>query len=216
VGHRVQLTVGADAVDVSYVAELPERRVLEEARGATGAGYATRLLEGLRGEVKITWDGAPLPATPVAIAEPVKPGDGGFLEFTVGWRATLPGDHGRLGVRNGNYPEDPGFYATSITLDGRWVADATSLLSVKNGRVRDNWHGAWVKDERGREPWVDLRPAGFLERAAGPAPLPERMAGVTDDGPPPWLLAILALALVPIALLGRWLGRRAHRARRAE
>ncbi len=216
IGHRVALVVTADAVDLRYVAEVPERRVLEEARSATDPGYGKRLLESLAGEVKLTWDGALLPATRVPIEDAVTAGDGGFLDFAVAWHAALPGPRGRLGVRNGNYPGDPGFFATEVTLDGRWMADATSLLRVKDGRLRDNWHGAWVKNEEAREPWIELREAGFFERASAPEPLPRRMTGVDRGGPPPWALVLLTLTFLPIAWLGRWLGKRANRIRRGE
>lgn len=213
-GHRIELVVEATAATVTYVCELPERRVLEEARETVGGGYATRLLETLAGEVKLTWNGDPLPAERVTLAEPVKPGDGGFLDFAVAWRAELPGGRGRLGVRNGNYPGDPGFFATDVTLAGTWMADAASLLEVKKGRIRNNWHGAWVKDETAREPWVDLRPAGLFERASAPEPLPRRMSGVEGEGPPWWAHVLAVVGLVALAALGRFLGRRANRIRR--
>ena len=210
-GHRVALVVGADSVELRYVAELPERRILAEARASDAPGYGERVLDSLAGELKLTWDGAPLPATRVAVAEPVKAGDGGFLDFAVAWRAPLPGTAGKLGVRNGNYPDDPGFFATEVTLDGRWMVDTTSLLRVKDGRLRDNWHGAWVKDENAREPWITLRPASTWERVDTPEPLPRRMTGIVQDQPPFWVPALLALSLIPIAWLGRALGRRANR-----
>lgn len=210
-GHRVELVVGAADATVTYVCELPERRVLEEARDTKGGGYATKLLDALAGEVKLTWNGEALPAARIDVAEPVKPGDGGFLDFAVALRAALPDGAGRIGVRNGNYPGDQGFFATAVTLDGRWMADASSLLKVKKGRLRDNWHGAWVKDETAREPWVDLRPAGLFERASAPAPLPRRMSGVEGDGLPWWAHLAGVLSLLALAWLGRLLGRRANR-----
>lgn len=213
IGHRVEIVVDGETVVLAYVAEIPERRVLAEAREATAPGYGERLLDTLAGEVKLTWDGAPLPATRVPIADAVKAGDGGFLDFAVSWKADLPGTTGTLGVRNGNYPEDPGFFATSVTLGGGWMADETSLLKVRNGRLRDNWHGAWVKDESAREPWVKIRPALFFERASEPQPLPKRMTGLDGGGPPKWFFGVLALSLIPIAWLGRKLGERARRLR---
>ncbi len=213
IGHRVELIVGADAVDLRYVAEVPERRVLEEARASGGPGYGERLLATLSDGVRLTWDGAELPATPVPVPDGVKAGEPGFLDFVVAWHAALPGQTGTLGVRNGNFPDVDGFFATSVTLDGGLLAEGTSLLKVKQGRIRDNWHGAWVKDESSREPWVTIRPASWSERAEAPAPLPQRMIGLAADHPPPWVYVVLAISLIPIAWLGRKLGERARRLR---
>lgn len=213
IGHRVALTVGAEEVELRYVAEVPERRVLEEARASAAPGYGEQLLASLADGVRLTWDGEPLSATRIAVADGVKGGEKGFLDFTVSWRATLPDDSGTLGVRNGNFPDVEGFFATSVTLDGTLLAEETSLLKVKDGRIRDNWHGAWVKDESAREPWVRIRPAGLFERADEPSPLPQRMSGIGAQEPPAWVFGLLALALVPIAWLGRKLGQRARRLR---
>lgn len=208
IGHRLELTVGVDAVDLRYVAEVPEKRVLEEARAAGRPGYGTELLETLAAGVDLTWNGAELPATRVVLDEPVAAGENRYLDFAVALHATLPEGAGTLGVRNGNYPEEPSFFATSVRLGAGVVAEESSLLRVRDGRIRDNWHGAWVKDEKAREPWVRIRPAGLFEAAGETRPLPEAMAGV-QGGLPVWLAVVLAVALVPLALLGRWLGRRA-------
>jgi hypothetical protein len=215
VGQRVEIVVtdaaGKPGVDVRYVAEVPEQRVLEEARNSPAPGYGERLLESLADGVHLTWDGALLSATRVAIPDAAKAGETGFLDFAVAWHAELPGPTGTLGLRNGNFPDEPAFFATAVTLPGDYVAEETSLLKVKGGRVRDNWHGAWVRDEVAREPWVRIRPARWSERADGPEPLPLRMAGLDRGGVPLWLAMLALLSLVPIALLGRWLGRRVHR-----
>lgn len=211
VGHRLELTLGVDQVELRYVAEVPERRVLDQARAAGTPGYGTELLASLADGVRLTWNGEPLPADTIVVPDGVRGGEPGFLDFTVAWRATLPSHSGTIGVRNGNFPDVEGFFATSVTLDGSLIAEETSLLKVKQGRVRDNWHGAWVQFESAREPWVRVRPAGFLEHASQPLPLPQRMAGVVGTEPPPWVFALLALALIPIAWLGRKLGQRIRR-----
>ena len=209
IGHRAEITIAADHVELHYVAEIPEKRVLEEARAKSG--YGSALLESLAGGVHLTWDGKDLPTTRLEVTDPVKPGENRYLDFQVGLRAELPGGGGTLGLRNGNYPEEPSFFATSVQVDGAWVAEETSLLKVRDDRIRDNWHGAWTKDEAGREPWVRIRPATLFDGAAGTRPLPEAMAGM--GGPSPLLLGVLAASLVPLAWLGRWLGRRARAAR---
>lgn len=211
IGHRAELRVEADAVELRYVAEVPEKRVLEEARAAGEPGYGTRLLETLAAGVHLSWNGADLATTRVEVPDAVKAGENRYLDFQVALRAALPAEGGRLALRNGNYPDEPSFFATSVTLDPAWVAESTSLLKVRDGRIRDNWHGAWVRDETGREPWVELRRAGPFVAKGAARPLPEAMAEL--QGASPLFLAVLALGLIPIAMLGRMLGRRARRLR---
>jgi hypothetical protein len=210
VGQRMELAVGDTAVDLRYIAEVPERRVLEEARSSGEAGYGTKLLDTLAGNVHLVWDGKDLLTTRTPLESPVAAGESGFLDFTVALHADLPGHTGTLGIRNGNFPDELAFFATSMTLAGDLIAEETSLLRVKDGQLRDNWHGAWLRDETAREPWVKIRPAQFWETATGPEALPKRMAGVDHGGPPWWGVVLMALGLVPIALAGRWLGRKAR------
>ncbi len=209
IGHRLAIAVGANEVRVDYVAEVPERRVLADAREEPE--YGKKLLAQLGDNVKITWNGEILPATPVAVTDAVKAGEGGFLDFANAWTVTLPSHTGKLGIRNGNFPGEPGFFATSVTLDGSVLGTATSLLKVRDGRIRDNWHGAWVRDEAAREPWVELRPAGWFERVDAPEPLPRRMVGLASEGAPWWWNVLGGIGLVGIAALGRWMGQRARR-----
>lgn len=209
IGHRLSIAVGAHEVRVESVTEVPERRVLADAREEPE--YGKKLLAQLGDNVKITWNGEILPAIPAAVDDPVKAGEGGFLDFANAWTVALPATTGKLGIRNGNYPGEPGFFATSVTLDGSLLGTATSLLKVKNGRIRDNWHGAWVRDETAREPWIELRPATFFERGSGAEPLPRRMAGLEAEGVPWWWHVLGAIGLVGIAALGRWMGQRARR-----
>jgi hypothetical protein len=211
IGHRVELSIGAQAVTLHYIAEIPERRVLKEARGS--ADYSKELLAALADGVRITWNGATLPTTPVAVLEPAKAGEAGYLDFTVAKEAALPGSTGKVGVSIGTYPDEEGFFATSVTLDGSLLGEETSLLKVKSGRIRNNWHGAWVKGDDAREPWVKIRPAGWTERVSGAQPLSTRMVGLEPEGPPAWAFGVLGLGLVAIGWLGRTLGRQARRLR---
>jgi hypothetical protein len=214
IGHRVELSIGPRSIELHYIAELPERRVLKDARGTPD--YSKELLASLADGVRITWDGATLPSTPLAVAEPAKAGEPGYLDFTIAKQAALPATTGTVGVSIGTYPDEEGFFATSVLLDGILLGEETSLLKVKGGRIRDNWHGAWVKGDDAREPWVKIRPAGWTERLSGPQPLPKRMVGIEPEAMPTWAYGVLGLGLVAIGWLGRTLGRQARRLRRSE
>ena len=202
IGQRVALRIAGDSVELEYVAEVPEFEVYRDAK-ATGSqkDYATRWLRDLADGVTLLWEGRPL--TTEAGPTDARAGDRGYVAFTVIERATLPAAAGTLGVRNGNFPDEDCYFAAEATVPGDVVVVATSLVQARDGRLRENRHGAWTKEEALREVSITLRPAAFWEEGEAGA-LPTRMVGIVPDHVPYWMLA---LSFVPIALLGRGLGR---------
>lgn len=216
IGQRIAVEIGPDAVLVRYLAEVPAKRVYAEARAeGADATWAARRADELGDALAVTWDGQPLALQEVPVAEPARAGEAGFVDFRAERRATLPSPAGTLGVRNPNFPDDRCYFAVEARISGDLVVEETTLVRVEDGRLRDNRHGAWQQDERARETTIAVRRAGVFERAEGDAPLPERMAGIVPAGPPPWLVAALVVSLLPIAWLGRRLGRRARAIREA-
>jgi hypothetical protein len=213
IGHRSVVVIDGDTATLDYVCEVPAITLYGEARreGAT-SGYVETKLDELASGLHLTWDGAPLALEPVAVAEPAREGEQGFIDLRVTRRATLPGDTGTLALRNGNYPDTDAYFATEVRLSGDVVATKSSLARVQDGRLRDNRHGAWQREESGREPSVAVRPARWYERADGLFPMTERMEGLLQ----PTLPARIALAaagilgLFALAKLGRALGTRAR------
>lgn len=205
-GQRVALVIEGEGVVVDYTAEVPMRRLLQEGPAEVAPGTVAA---GLAAGLHLTWGESPLVV--VWAAPTARPGRGGFYDLGVQGRAALPGRTGRLALRNGNFPDEPGFYATAVTVPGDLVVTASSLARVQDGRVRDNRHGAWVKEESAREPWLELRPARFWEVREAAAPLPERMAGLAVLGPP-WGWIAAAVGALLSAALGAWALRRARRA----
>lgn len=195
VGQRLAVVLTPEGVDVHYVAELPAMRVYQEAK-AMGAGptYAADKIEELRGAVRVTWNGVSVPLTRVDVDNPARRGDGDFLEFHLAGHGTLQGE-GTLRVSNGNFPDEGCYFDTELSLGPGLVVTDTSLAKVRDGKVRDNKNGAWVRDEAARELTASVRAARPWEDAAGTAPLPQRMAGAMA-----WPRTAIAAGLTALAL----------------
>lgn len=205
----MSVRIGPGDVEVHYVAEMPATRALEEAKaGPDEAAWAATRLDELASGLALTWEGEALATTPVETPDPARAGEAGFVELHVVRRAALPSPEGTLAVRNGNFPDERCFYATEVKVSGDLVATASSLVRVEDGRLRDDRHGAWVRDERAREPSVTVRPARLFEEQDGYAALPARMEGIVDARPPWWVHVLGVFGLAGLGAAGRWLGRR--------
>ena len=221
VGQRTDLTIDATTVTLAYVAEVPQTRLYQEAWADMKAGgdeptYLERRLVELPGGLTLAFDGEPLVWSPVSVTDPARVGEPGFVELHIVRTAPLPHTTGTLTFRTLNWPDEEGWFATSVRIDGALVVTSSTLARVDgNGDLADDRHGAWVKDTSLRTVEVGLRPAGLLERAQGLHPLTERMEGSNALRPPLWSLVVGGLGLIPIALAGRALGLRAARKRMA-
>lgn len=199
IGQRLYVTVDGAHLEVAYVAEVPALRIFKEAKAeGAGADYATRKIEELRGAVRATWNGEPVPLAPVTVLDPARKGDGDFLEFHATGEGALPSTTGTLVLRNGNFPDEGGYFSTEVKLGPGIVCDESTLVEVRGGTLRNNRHAAWVRDEGARDLKLRLRPAHVWEDASGTSPLPVRMAGAIPR--PAWLLP--AAIATPVLLLG--------------
>ncbi len=204
-GQRLDVEVAGDTLTLVYLAEVPLRRLLEEGNPQTAP---QAMLPRLAGAVTVRWEDVPLavqwgPGT-------AAPGLSGFYDLQVTGTATLPAAAGTVRLRNGNFPDEPSFFATAVTIPGDRVVTATDLARVKDGRVRYNRHGAWLKDESAREPWFTLRPAHGWE-VADAGPLPERLAGRDALAFPAGRVAAIVGAGSGLAGLAWWWRRRRGR-----
>ncbi len=224
VGQRTTLEVGADRVVWDYVLEMPERRLVAEAKedaraGGDPATYMGRTLASLADGLHLVADGAEVRLVREDVANPARAGEPGFVELHLRAAGSLPplGEGERsLALRIANYPLDEGgYFATTVRVDGGLVVTRSSLASVEAGAVSDARHGAWVREETMRTPSLAVRRAGYFERRDGMHPLPARLAGAPGVAPEPWVLAVAGLSLVPVAWFGRWAGTRAREARAA-
>lgn len=191
VGQRLELRLDRNTTSLAYVAELPLRRVSEEARTWSGEGtFAMAKLEELKGGLVVHHDGALVPLEWQSLPDAARTGESGFIELHLLGSVARAIPRGRVTVRNANFPDEPGFHATYVWVAGDRVVTATSLFRVKEGRLRGNTHGAWVRDEAAREPWVEVREAWFWEKGDDGS-APERAAGL---GPSPAGVATLLVA----------------------
>lgn len=193
-GHKLLVRVDAEAVELTYAAEVPPpilARELgtEDITAEPAAARARELFDGL----KVRWDGEVLPLARAGEPTAALNADG-LWELTVRMRAERPGGGGRLEVVNANYPDRFAFYYAEVWLPGALVARSTSLAEVKDGRVWSNVHGSWGPSPTARELWVELSRAWPWQRRAEEAPLTDRLAGTNALAMPPGWKAALALA----------------------
>lgn len=201
-GHRLEVRVGADRVELAYSAEVPPPVLSAEFAGREdlaepAAERARELPDGL----KARWNGVTLPLGQVS-APGAHLNPDGLWELETRLAAPRPAGGGRLEVVNTNYPDRFAYYYAEVSVPGDLVVGATSLAEVKDGRVWSNVHGSWGRSPTARELWVDLRRAWPWQRQADAAPLPERLAG-TNALAAPWswkvgggILAALLLVVV--------------------
>jgi hypothetical protein len=220
VGQRTELRVGPDAVRLVYVADVPRLRLYRELQELTGlrasgmtpdADPAARLperLRELRAGLSVAFDGQPLPLREEAVEVPLRPGDAGFVELRLAGSAALPRPEGELVVRLGNWPDEEGWFAHRVEVDGTMVVTGSSLARTRPDGRSESLHDAWIRDGHLRELRVRVRPARWNERAGGAHPLPARLADTA--GTPLWAHALGVGLLVASAVAGRRLGRRAR------
>jgi hypothetical protein len=217
IGHRVDIRVGpADArgqhpVVLDYVAEIPGARLYQEASAANDPRYPEHLAASLAGGVGLAWNGASLPMTDEAVTPVATEGDRGFVDLHLRRLTTLPGDDGEVKLLNRNYPEDASLFATWVQLPGSLVVGESTLVQVRDGILRKNRHGAWLKGADDREPSFRLRPAGVFERREGLFSLPERMAGLETLARPWWVDWGIRGGLVGVLIVGGLLVRSKRR-----
>ena len=183
-GQRVEVSVGPGELRVDYYAEIAAIRLYKEARAEQAAGptWAAGKAEALRTGLRVSQGGVDLPLTPVSVEKPAQIKETAFVELHLAATTPLHAEAGELTVRMENFPEEPCYYAASVNVDGAWVVVDTNLGHVKGGRLRDNQHGAWRRDDAARIATFTLRPTHPWEDHT-PGPLPERLEGLVGvDG----------------------------------
>lgn len=206
IGHRIDLRVAEAAPDGSfplsfeYVAEIPGLRLYQEAAAANDPQYPEHLAASLADTVGLSWNGQSLPLTTDPTGFRAEEGERGFVNLHLRRTGALPGPAGTVQILNRALATDDALYATWVQLPGSLVVVESSLVEVRDGRLRNNHHGAWSRKPTDREPTFTLRAAGLFERREGSFTLAERMAGQEELAAPGWLRP--AAAGVGAALVG--------------
>ncbi len=204
-GQRVEVALAPGTVRVDYFVELAAIRLYKEAKaeGAEGSTWAGRRAESLRSGLRVRLDDIELPLSPIAVEHSAAMKEGNFVEFHIAAAASLGVERGTLEVRMDNFPDEPCYYAASVDVDGALVIQATDLARVKDGRLRDNKHGAWRREDAGRSVRVGFRPTRLWESHA-PGPLPDRLEGLVGVDARVYPLAgVAGILSVGSVLLGR-------------
>lgn len=210
-GQRIEVQVEPGHLRVDYYVEIAAIRLYKEARaeGAAGSEWAPKHAESLRPGVRARWNDAELQLTPLPMEKPAQLKEASYVELHLAGETALPGSAGTLQLRMDNYPDEPCYYAASVWLDGDLVVTETDLGHVTDGRLRDNRHGAWRRDNAGRVAQLTVRPTHAWEGAVA-GPLPERMEGIVKMD---WFAigGVGALGIVTAALGGLAWRRRTRR-----
>ncbi len=210
-GQRLEVQVDPGHLRVDYYVEISAIRLYKQARaeGAAAAEWAPKHVESLRPGVRAMWDDVELQLTPLAVKTPAQLKEASFVELHLAAEAALPAGPGTLKLRMDNYPDEPCYYAVSLSVDGSLVVTETDLGHVTAGRLRDNRHGAWRRGDAARSTRVALREA-YLWEGRADGPLPERLEGLVPGRASLGALAAFGVAL-SVAVGVAW--RRRRRAR---
>lgn len=195
---------------VDYYAEVSAIRVYKEAK-ADGAGkdWAARRAEEFRDGVRVRWNGTDLPLTPLSVEKPGKTTEADYVEFHIAGLAALPSTNGELRLEMGNFPDEPCYGAVSVSVPGTLVVTGSSLAAVRGGRLRDNVHGAWRRDDKARVATLQIRPSKPWE-FGDIGPLPSRLEGLIP-WPRAWKAAAAGSGVLGLVALGALWFRRSAR-----
>ncbi len=212
--HQLELEVQPLGVRAVYSARIPTHEVVQELEALREAGdalaadpqaFSDRKMDELRDNLTLRLDGQP--ASWERREDDAK-GNTKYLYYDqVLWLALPEGAH-LLEIRNGNLPDQVGYFMVTAKLAPSWVIEETSLLYFDEGELKRNRDGRWRMDEEARELSLSLRPATWLE---GLDRDDEVLLTVVEALPPErstGTLAALGLVVLVLAGLGVALRRR--------
>jgi hypothetical protein len=174
-GLKTRMSLHPDHVELLLLVEIPSARLAIEAKEE---GFPEKKLQELRDSLWLRLDGERLSLTAVPVEHPVRESaEPGMAEIEVRVSGPLPKADGDLSLEVGAYPTDNALVATAVDVDGSRVIPQTTLVEQKDGELRNNRNGQWLRDEDARRTILSFRPAGVLERGQGLFPIGERLEG---------------------------------------
>ena len=164
-GHQTTLWLTADSVTVEYAVEIPTAQLLSEIREYTSGkptqadqdAFNAGLHRDLRDATRLLIDGESVAWAQMEPAEDSGRGDVKFIVYRVALRAPLPTTARTVQLIDGNYPDEPSIFQTSVLVDSAWLLDASSQLTVEDGVLTASRDGDWRAEEANRELRLSFR-----------------------------------------------------------
>lgn len=160
-GHRAQVWLDRDRVQVAYLAEIPTPVLLRDLRRflagtptptqADQDRHTAEWLAELEGALKLVVDGEHQPWERLEALEASGVGDARFIQYHLLLTARLPEGASTLNLINGNLPDRPALFSTEVFLGDGLRLDATSLVDVEEGKIAADRDGQWRAEEGARE-----------------------------------------------------------------
>ena len=191
VGHKTELWLAADRVEVIYLAEVPTSVLLRELRAflfdvesptATDQDRHTeQMLTELADGLRLLANGERLSWRRLASDAPSGLGDTQFIAYNLHLMADLPDGTRTINLVNGNRPEERALFATNVHVANGVILDASSQIDVDDdGHIGINRAGQWRGEETERELRLSFRPRVGLEGAIIEGF--ERLSGAPAEG----------------------------------
>ncbi len=173
-GHRTQIHLSRDRIQVDYQVEVPLKQVLREleSAGETPEVYAASRLEELADGWKLKCQGellslSRLPGPPEATSSSSR-----FFSFHIRLESPIADQEEpqRLKLVNENFPDSVSFHHVEVQVDPGIEVLASSLFDLREGQVRNLREARWRMEEESRvtELLVQRDPPGILDRLLGP------------------------------------------------
>jgi nickel/cobalt exporter len=190
-GHKTEVWLSADAVEVAYLLEVPTpvllaelREFMAEVEAPTQADqdrHTAAILAELEGGLRLLVDGEPVSWTSELGAQPSGVGDTRFIAYHLRLRAPLPEGATTLNLVNSNWPDERALFATDVYVGPGVLLDASSQIDVDaDGHITYNRGGAWRGEERERELRLAFRLRSGFTR--GLATSYRRVLSTSEDG----------------------------------
>jgi len=177
--HRVDLHIGDEAIELHYIAEVPNG-ILKASRADDPLDeMKMELLSGLVLQV----DGEPI-ALRVAGPAEIQENDDAY-QIGLRMRAELPGPISEIVLSDGNLPDVPGVFSATATVDDGIRVLESSLLRLKEGVVHRDDSERWHMGPGHRETTLHIAQPWLAWTWIGPSLSPEPI-GVAAAYPPTW------------------------------
>ena len=173
-GHKTEVWLSAERVEVRYLLEVPTpammadlRRFMTDIEQPTQADqdrHTAAIRDELRDGLRLLVDGEPQAWEEVQPEAPSGVGDTRFIAYHVALRSPLPADAQTLNLVNSNWPDERALFATDVYIGPGVVLDASSQIDVDaDGHIAYDRGGAWRGEERERELRLAFRVQDGLE-----------------------------------------------------